>query len=253
MKNPGAILITGASSGIGAALAREYAAPGVTLSLCGRNTERLADITAACRTAGATVDSRVIEITDKDAVRGWIDDMNSLAPLDLVIANAGISGGTGAGGEDDSAARRIFAVNVDGVLNTVLPAIAQMRARNRGQIALMSSLTAFRGLPGAPAYSASKAAVRAWGEALRGAVAEDGIEVSVICPGFIETPMTAGNSYAMPFLMTAERAARIIRRGLARNRGRIAFPLPLYLIMWLIGAAPPRVTDPLMRRLPKKN
>jgi short-subunit dehydrogenase len=254
MKDPSAILITGASSGIGAALAREYAAPGVALSLSGRNAGRLGEIAAACRTAGATVDSRIVDVTDRDAVRGWIEDMDALAPLDLVIANAGISGGTGgAGGEDEDAARRIFAVNVDGVMNTVLPAIAPMGARGRGQVALMSSLAGFRGMPGAPAYSASKAAVRAWGEALRGAVAGDGIELSVICPGYIETPMTATNSYPMPLLMTAARAARIIRRGLARNRGRIAFPLPLYLVMWLIGAAPPGITDPLMRRLPKKN
>lgn len=252
MKDPRAVLITGATSGIGRALAYEYARPGVTLSLCGRDAERLADVACTCRDAGAAVDSRVVDVTDAAALRGWIEAADAAAPLDLVIANAGISGGSAGGGEDADAARRIFAVNMDGVINTVLPAIVPMRERGSGQIALMSSLAGFRGLPGAPAYSASKAAVRIWGEALRGALAGDGIEVSVICPGFIETPMTANNRYPMPLLMTAERGARIIRRGLARNRGRIAFPLPMYLATWLTGAAPPWITDPLLRRLPRK-
>jgi len=195
MKDPRAVLITGATSGIGRALAREYARPGVTLSLCGRDAGRLADVAGTCRGAGAAVDSRILDVTDAAAVRAWIEAADAEAPLDLVIANAGISGGSAGGGEDADAARRIFAVNVAGVMNTVLPAIAPMQERGSGQIALMSSLASFRGLPGAPAYSASKAAVRTWGEALRGALAGDGIEVSVICPGFIETPMTARNRY----------------------------------------------------------
>jgi short-subunit dehydrogenase len=127
-----------------------------------------------------------------------------------------------------------------------------MRPRGRGQIAIMSSMTAFRGLPSAPAYSASKAAAKAWGEALRGRHARDGIEVSVVCPGFVESRMTEGNRFPMPFLMTADRAAAIIQRGLARNRGRIAFPWPTYAVAWLLGALPAAVSDRLTRDLPKK-
>ena len=187
--------------------------------------------------------------------------MHAKAPLDLVIANAGISGGTGGGvgatGESDEQVRRIFAVNLDGVVNTVLPAAALMRAREprdgvKGQIAIMSSLASFRGIPGVPTYCASKAAVRIYGEALRGALAGDGIEVSVICPGYVKTPMTAGNPYRMPFLMERSRAARIIKRGLAKGRARIAFPLRLYALVWLMAALPPALTDPLMRLGPKK-
>lgn len=250
---PRSILITGASSGIGAALARAYAAPGMTLALGGRNRERLDAVAAACREAGAEVNVGIVDVLDPAALEAWIGDSDAAAPLDLAIANAGVSAGTGGTGESEDQARRIMAINVDGVINTVLPAAARMRARQRGQIAIMASLAAFRGFPGAPAYCASKAAVRVWGEALRGHLYAEGIRVSVICPGYIETPMTAVNTFRMPFLMDAERAARIIVRGLARDRGRIAFPWPMYALVRLIAGLPQVLTDPLLRRLPEKD
>ena len=250
---PRAILITGASSGLGAALARAYAAPGATLALTGRDGERLEASAAACRAAGARVVAATLDVTDRTALATWIAATDDATPLDLAIANAGVSGGTeGGGGETDAQTRRIFAVNVEGVLNTVLPVVPRMRARGRGQIALMASLAAFRGLPGAPAYSASKAAVKAWGEALRGGLRGDGIAVSVICPGFVRTPMTDANPYPMPLLMDADRAARIIRRGLAANRARIAFPRPTYAFVRLLAALPPALADRLLGRLPEK-
>jgi short-subunit dehydrogenase len=130
--------------------------------------------------------------------------------------------------------------------------VPRFTARRRGQFALMSSLASFRGFPGAPAYCASKAALRVWGEALRGDLAPQGVEVSVICPGFVVSRMTAQNKFPMPMLMPTERAVAIIQRGLARNRARIAFPFPLYAAAWLAGLLPPGLTDPLFRRLPKK-
>jgi len=117
----------------------------------------------------------------------------------------------------------------------------------------MSSLAGFRGFPGAPAYGASKAAVRVWGESLRGHLAGDGIGVTVICPGYVKTPMTDVNDFPMPLLMDTDRAARIIRRGLARNKARIAFPWRLYALVRLIAALPPALTDPLLRWLPAKD
>ncbi|MFQ5774519.1 MAG: SDR family NAD(P)-dependent oxidoreductase [Kiloniellaceae bacterium] len=249
---PHCVLITGASSGIGAALARAYAGPGVTLALSGRDDARLDAVAEACRAAGAEVRTATIDVCDGGSLSAWIEDVDDAAPLELVIANAGVSAGTGGGGETDEQTRRILAINVDGVVNTVLPALARMRARRRGQIAIMSSLAAFRGFPGAPAYCASKAAVRVWGEALRGHLHDDGIGVSVICPGYVATPMTAVNSFAMPMLMDADRAARIIRRGLARNKARIAFPWPMYALVCLIAALPPACTDALLRTLPAK-
>jgi len=116
----------------------------------------------------------------------------------------------------------------------------------------MSSLAGLHGMPGAPAYSASKAAVKAYAEGLRGRLAGDGIRVSAICPGFVESRITEGNPFPMPLLMSADKAAGIIRRGLARDKALIAFPWPLYAAMRLLGLLPPGLADALLRRLPRK-
>ncbi len=249
---PRSILITGASSGLGAALARHYAAAGSHLVLVGRNQDRLAAVVEDCRRAGGTVASRPADVVDADAMAALIAAADQAMPLDLVIANAGVSAGTLGGPESSEQVRRLFAINIDGVVNTVQPAAEAMRRRGRGQIALVSSLAAFRGFPGAPAYCASKAAIKVWGEALRGSLHAEGISVSVICPGYVETAMTEKNDFWMPMMVPAEKAARTIARGLARNRPRIAFPWPLYAAVVLIGLLPPALIDPLMRRLPAK-
>ncbi len=252
MLSPKTILITGASSGLGEALALSYAGPGTTLCLHGRDASRLEQVAKDCRQRGATVVSTTGDVAQAAGLAAWIQDVERLHPIDLVVANAGISGGTARGVEGIDQTRRIFAVNVDGVINTVMPLIVPMARRGRGQIAVMSSLAGFRGLPGAPAYCASKAAVRIWGEALRVELAPKGIGVSVICPGFVVSRMTAANDFTMPLLMPAARAARIIRRGLARNRGRIAFPWPMYAAARVIAALPASLVDPLLRRAPRK-
>lgn len=250
---PAAILITGASSGIGEALARDYAGPGLFLALSGQNKKRLEGVAEACRSFGADVITAVVDVADRDATRRWIKAVDADHPLDLVIANAGTSSGTGGRGETETQARDIFSVNMAGVLNTIWPALTPMRERGQGQIAIVSSVAAFRGLPGAPAYAASKAAVKSYGEGLRGWLAADGVHVSVVCPGFVRTRMTEKNIYPMPFLMDADKAARIIRKGLERNKSRIAFPWPMYALAWLMGALPPGWTDALFKRLPKKD
>jgi short-subunit dehydrogenase len=246
------ILITGASSGIGAALAEEFAAPGVTLFLGGRSIERLAGVQAACQKKGATVEATAIDVVNREAMEAWIKGADAKQPLDLVIANAGVSGGTLRGMEKYEKTRAIFETNLDGVLNTVFPALPGMQSRRNGQIGLMASLAAYRGLPGAPAYGASKAAVRVWGESLRGNLRKKSVGVSVIMPGFIKSQMTASNKFPMPFLMEADRAARIVRRGLENNRPRIAFPWPMACLAWFIGILSPGLIDPILNRLPKK-
>jgi len=251
MRDPRTILITGASSGIGAALATVYAAPGRRLALTGRDAERLDAVATRCRAAGAEVETAILDIRDRDAVAAWISAVDARRPLDLVVANAGIAMGLAAD-EDADAVRRTFAVNVDGVLNTVLPVIPALTARGRGQIAIVSSVASFRGMPGSAAYCASKAAERVFGEGLRGDLAPLGVEVSVICPGFIRTPMTDVNRFPMPFLMEPGRAAAIITRGLERNRGRIAFPWPTYALCWLLAALPPGLVDILLKWVPRK-
>jgi short-subunit dehydrogenase len=215
------------------------------LALTGRDADRLAIVAASCRDAGATTTTAVIDVADRDAMAAWLGAVDAADSVDLCIANAGISAGTGRGGESEAQARRIFAVNVDGVLNTVHPLIPAMTARRRGRIALMSSLASFRGFPGAPAYCASKAAVRIYGESLRGELAPHGVGVTVICPGYVVSRMTAVNRFPMPFLMSADRAAAIIARAIERDRGRVAFPFPTYAAAWLLGVLPPGLTDPL--------
>jgi short-subunit dehydrogenase len=249
---PRSILITGASSGIGEALAVAYAAPGTALALTGRDGDRLQAVASACRARSAEVRAVVLDVADRAAMADWLLALDDRAPLDLVIANAGVGGGSADGAESEDQVRRLFAVNLEGVLNTVLPLLPRLISRRRGQIALMSSLASFRGFPGAPAYCASKAALRVWGEALRGDLRRHGLRVSVICPGYVVSRMTDRNEFPMPLLMPTERAAAIIVRGLARDRARIAFPLPTYLAAWLLAALPPGLTDPLLRRLPRK-
>lgn len=255
---PTHILITGASSGIGAALARHYAAKGCILSLSGRDSGRLNAVADDCRAQGAEVDAVIVDVADAAAMEQWISARNAALPVDLVIANAGISGGTGAGdgtglfGETAEQTRQIFAVNLGGVLNTVLPLLPSMRNRGAGQIAIISSLAGFRGLPGAPAYSASKMAVRGWSEALRGLLAPEGLRVSTVCPGYVRSRITATNRFPMPGLMDAERAAALIARGLEKNRSRITFPWWFALMCWFIGSLPPMWTDWLYGKLPRK-
>lgn len=270
---PHSILITGASSGIGAALAAAYAKPGAALHLGGRDRGRLAMTVDRCRVLGASAVGTIMDVTDRAGMAGWIAESNVRRPLDLVIANAGISAGGDAGvasestlsPEDSSAVTRlVFATNIDGVANTVLPALELMRARPmpatgrlsrgwRGQIAIMSSLAGFRGMPSAPAYAASKALEKAWGEALSARLADEGIAVSVILPGFVDTPMTERNPFPMPMLMPAEEAARIIKRRLARRPARLAFPFPMYAGAWLMSLLPPGLIDPILAALPDKS
>ncbi len=252
MKNPKNILITGAGSGIGRALAVAYSAPGINLFLCGRNTEKLSTTKAICEELKANVLLQIVDVCDEVAVENWIEEIEKTHEIDLVIANAGISAGTAGGSESFSQIKQIFSTNLSGVLNVIQPAIEKMKLRRCGQIALISSLAGFRGLPSSPAYSASKSAVRVYGEALRGNLKQFGISVNVICPGYVKTPMTDVNEFPMPFLMEVERAAKIIKCGLKSNKSRVAFPFPLYFVVWLATLISTKITDPIFAKLPGK-
>ncbi|WP_237213584.1 SDR family NAD(P)-dependent oxidoreductase [Falsiroseomonas oryziterrae] len=249
------VAITGASSGLGRALAEACAGPGVTLHLSGRDAGRLEAAAAACRERGATACATVLDVTDAEATAAWV---RRAGRLDLVIANAGISGGTGGTTEPADQVQRIFATNVGGVLNTALPAIAAMAAQPagadgvRGRIAVIASIAAFVAAPGAPAYCASKSAVQRWAEALDATERLRGVRLHAVCPGYVRTPMTARNPFPMPFLMDAEEAARRTLHGIAKGRLRVVYPWPLYRAARCVGALPPSWRNALFARLPAK-
>lgn len=246
------VLITGASSGLGRALAEACAAPGVVLHLSGRDAARLEEAAAACRAKGAEVQPRVLDVCDAAAMAGWIAGVGR---LDLVIANAGISAGTGGTTEPTAQTRRLFETNVTGVLNTALPALEVMAAQSpgadglRGRIAVVSSVAA----PGAPTYCATKAAVQRWAEALDATERKRGIRMHAICPGYVRTAMTARNKFPMPFLMDADEAARRTLAGMARGKTRIAYPWPTYMLARFAGALPISWRAAIFSRLPAKD
>ncbi len=252
LQEPASILITGASSGVGEALAECYAASGIFLALSGRDKRRLEKVATRCRKLGAVIETRVVDVTDQPAMEAWIKNIDLHHPLELVIANAGVSADTSGRFERLDRAQRVLDVNVQGVLNTILPVLPKMVQRRAGQIAMISSLAGFHGLPSAPAYSASKAWVKSYAEALRGRYASEGVRINVICPGFVKSRITDHNTYKMPFLMDATEAAKIISKGLKRNKSRIAFPFPMHAMVWLIQTMPPSWSAKLLSGLPLK-
>jgi short-subunit dehydrogenase len=249
------IVITGASSGIGQALALKYAAPGVNLGLLGRDAQRLEDVATSCKARGANAARQVLDVTDREGMAAWLTGFDEAYPIDLLIANAGVGGGFAdpASEENFEDARAMFAINIDGVCNTIDPILPRMARRGGGQVAMMGSLAGFRGLSGAPGYAASKGFVKLYGEGLRGAFAPHGVKVNVICPGFVESRLTLLNKFPMPFFMHADEAADIIARGLKKNRARIAFPWPMVFGVWFLSVLPAGLSDWIVRRLPKKN
>ncbi len=244
------ILITGASSGLGEAFALSYAAPNITLFLTGRNQTRLEAVAAQCRSKGATVDARVIDASHRQDMTNFIQEIAAQYPLDLVIANAGISSGTNLDNPDSD--YTIFDTNLGGVLNTILPAIPSMIGKKNGHLVIISSLAGIVPLPSAPAYSASKAAVRFYGEALRPKLSQYGIKVSVICPGFVVSRMTDANTFKMPFLMQTAQAVDYMMDKIQKGSERIIFPWPLRLMMGLLSILPDRLLGFILKNLPNK-
>lgn len=250
LADPAVVLVTGASGGLGGALARQYAKPGRTLLLHGREAARLAPVVAACEALGARVVPVLFDLADAARARATLAAAVADTPVDLAIVNAGLASTRRApgAGENLEDALRVIDVNVRGAMATVDAVLPAMLARGRGQVALVSSLSAYFGLPVSPAYCASKAALKAWGEALRGAAGPRGVSVCVVLPGFVRTPMSERFPAGTPFLVEADDAARRIRKGLARDRARIAFPLPLALACRLLAVLPASWSVRLARR-----
>ena len=227
---PRTVVITGASSGLGEALALRYAGGGARLGLIGRNGSRLDDVAARARAAGASqIEVATIDVRAKVELAAWIEAFDRYAPIDLMIANAGVVGGTTMAGMVESVedSQAIFSVNVLGALNTIHAVLPHMMGRQSGQIAVMSSLAGFIRIPDLPSYSASKAAIMSYALSLRDALRAHGVRVNVVCPGYVDTPMARQLRGTKAFMVTPSTAAQAIERGLARDKRLIAFPFLL--------------------------
>jgi short-subunit dehydrogenase len=248
---PQTILITGATGAIGSALANVYANPGNTLILHGRNNDRLIALASLCTTKGAIVQTCSLDLRNLEEFSNWLSECCEQVKIDLAIVNAGVNSNIGPEGEgecwDDIQA--LIEVNVLAVMATVNAVLPSMRARGEGQIALISSLAAYFGLPVTPSYCASKAAIKAYGEALRGWLKPEGVRVNVVMPGYVESQMCFDMPGPKPFLWSADKAAFAIKRGLACNQARISFPFPLNLGTWFLAVLPPGISESILRLL----
>lgn len=229
MKN---IVITGASSGMGEALARFYAAPGANIGIVGRNAARLGAVAQVVESKGASCTRGEVDVRDGAAVRNFVEDFDSRTPIDLLIVNAGIFDGRKAGQqvEDLETSMRVLETNLSGALNTIHAALPAMRKRGRGHIVLVSSLAGLTPIGGGLGYSAGKAALLSYGLGLKQLLWDEGVHVSVVCPGFVETPLAERHLGWQPFRITADQAAKKIARGIAKRKAIVAFPLPLHIM-----------------------
>ncbi len=248
------IFITGASSGLGAALARHYAATlgtNAVIGLAGRDAERLEAVARSLSPASGAI--YPFDIRDRKALEAAAHDFVSrFGAPDLVIANAGISAGTrGDDGNDLAILDDVLAANVIGLAATLQVFIPSMRARG-GVLAGIASVAGIRGIPGSGAYSASKAAAIAWLEALRVELRGSGLRVVTVCPGYVDTPMTRRNGFAMPFLLRADIAALRVARAIASGRALVVVPWQMLLVSWILRLLPAFVFDRAFQRAPRK-
>jgi short-subunit dehydrogenase len=226
---PTRIAITGASSGIGAALAQAYARPDAALVLIGRDRPRLDAVADSCRARGALVTTAAADVAVRDQIAPARVAADDAAPIDLLIVNAGILAGEPGNTmpEPETETLRQIEINLLGAIYSATPVAERMLSRGRGQIAFTASLAAFTPTPDWPGYCASKAALLSYGLSLRERYRPRGVRVSVICPGWVTAPINAPFEMWRPFEMAPEKAARVIVRGLSRNKAVIAFPRPL--------------------------
>ncbi len=244
-------MITGASSGIGAALVDRLARPGVALLLLGRNHARTARAARRARALGAEAEAAAVDLRNAAELASVLGAFDDRHPVSLVLANAGVSSGPAPDGapETRAAQQQVVEVNLIGAINTLDPLIPRLRARGAGRIVLVSSLAALRPMPGMAAYAASKAGLRAYGAALRGALAPDGVGVTVVCPGFVTTPMSERHLGPRPLEMPPERAAARILAAAARGRAVASFPLGLVLALRADALLPTALSDLIWRRV----
>lgn len=245
------VFITGASSGIGAALARHYAARGAVLGLVARRVEVLDALLATLPGEHAAYP---LDVADVASLRKAAADFSTRFGVpDVVVANAGVSVGTLTEEADDLAAfERVMRTNVLGMVGTFQPFAASMRARGSGRLVGIASVAGIRGLPGAGAYSASKAAVIAYLESLRVEMHGSGVKVVTIAPGYIDTPMTAVNRYPMPFMLPADEAARRFAKAIDAGTGYVVIPWQMGVVAKLMRLLPNAIFDRVFARAGRK-
>jgi short-subunit dehydrogenase len=241
------VVITGASSGIGEALARHYAGPASALGLISR---RAVETTSF---AGKAI-SYPLDVTDEAALAAAAHDfIRRFGAPDLVIANAGIASGTdGTDLQDVKKLRKVLETNVAGLAATLAAFAPAMRQARRGTLAGVASVAGFRGLAGNGAYCASKSAAITWMESLRAELHGSGVAVVCVCPGYIDTPMTRVNRFRMPFLLSADEGARRIARAIAAKRRLAVIPWQMALVSVVLRAMPGSLYDRLASRAPRK-
>ncbi|HEX3280745.1 MAG TPA: SDR family NAD(P)-dependent oxidoreductase [Pyrinomonadaceae bacterium] len=226
------VMITGASSGIGGALAVELAKRGARLGLIARRADALTEIAERVRAAGSQAVVLPADVRDADSLRAAAEQLKSeVGPVDVLIANAGIGPTRDGSDLNTKEVSDVININVIGAANSVGAVLPQMVARGHGQLVVISSLAAYRGLPRSAAYCASKAAVSAFFESLRLDLEPKGIAVTIIHPGFIKTPLTAGREAQMPFLMELDDAVQKIVRAIEKKKKSHAFPWQLASIV----------------------
>jgi NAD(P)-dependent dehydrogenase (short-subunit alcohol dehydrogenase family) len=248
------VFITGASSGIGAALAREYASQGATVGLLARRRDALEQLAASLPNP-ALHKVYAVDVTDHAALAGAAADfIAATGGADIVIANAGVSRGTLTEHAEDLAVfETVFATNVAATVATFAPFIASMKAQGGAPTLVgIGSVAGIRGLPGAGAYSASKAAVLSYCESLRLELKPHGIRVVTIAPGYIDTPMTRANPYPMPFLMPAARFAQKAAAAIAAGASYRVIPWQMGVVAKLLRALPNALYDLAFVRAPRK-
>jgi short-subunit dehydrogenase len=248
------VLITGASSGIGRALAVRYAQEGARLELFGRNEARLRVTAEACRAAGGVVECHVADVRDREAMRAAVAKALEAGPLDVLVANAGVASGPGPDQllESEEAVRAIFSINLFGQLNTIEPAISSLVSQRAGVVALVGSMMGLRALPFSPTYCASKAALHIYATSLRAKLAPHGVDMSLIVPGWVDTPMSQATTAWKASMITDAEAAEIVWRGLEKRRPIIAFPRYMYWALRIIELLPPRLVDFFVLRFSAK-
>ena len=251
---PMRVVITGASSGLGSALAAEFArrSPGAVLLLIARRSSRLHEVASGLR--DVRCDCASVDVTDATALRGACEDfMGRHGTPDIVVANAGISAGTVTGTHGDRAVfRRILEVNLLAMVDTFEPFIGPMRRAGVGTLVGISSMAGIRGLPGAEAYSASKAAAFAYLESLRVELRGSGVAVVTIAPGYVRTEMTATNGYHMPFLMPADAFARRAVDAIVRRQSYRVIPWQMAAVAPLLRQMPNWLYDRVVAKAPRK-